>query len=660
MGIQTGGEDGEIKEMPKTGTVANNPETEAHEEDTPQETDGETSCTVTRLWEDSTNRDRIVWLTEPPIVEKKDQAASDFPRPAITLLHTDPGQTGKHALDTIIMRGTQLRRFLEDTIPDMSSFYNEAEQGIAIKAPFRLLFWHLDQIEAAAHCPDRKSLSRVTTLVLDVLQDEFRDLLAKRARLVAEREMNFDVLWTVFKPGITCLTKADEHTVAVKVSSIHFSKDPMGQIYYRIKHDTLAWDGLHFGWDDSYTDIYEFRGRRKILDLSIYPIEYHPDKKSLVDGLVARGKKFARIAMKEPHMMSFNGEALDRESSPMWWQGEQKKKMSERIVLDARAYNHYFRRYSVSKLMKRDAMADALLNSDAIFLYCQPEFRCFALQHKKWARAWIDDLEEVEFNDLAYPSLFLPHDYKELLLAFAEAQIDGYGFDDIIAGKGQGILMLLAGAPGTGKTLTAEAMAEHMQRPLYSVSAGELGTSAGGMENELDRVLELSTRWNAVLLLDEADVFLERRTDSDIRRNSIVSVFLRKLEYYRGIMFLTTNRIHAIDEAFKSRIHIAIRYPDLDASTRRSIWQNHLKRAADFYQHGVNVGPQELDQLSQKTLNGREIRNIVKSAQLLASRSKQPLQKSHLDIVWRVEHEQSAFLEYHPSAQLNGVDAGVG
>lgn len=332
--------------------------------------------------------------------------------------------------------------------------------------------------------------------------------------------------------------------------------------------------------------------------------------------------------------------------------------MSGRVVLDARAYSHYYRRIPSSKYMPRSKMTEVLAakNPDRdVFMYCCPEVHCYALQRKKWVRLWIDNLEEVSFNEMAYPSLVLPGDYKQLLLAFAEAQIDGYGFDDVIAGKGQGILMLLAGPPGTGKTLTAEAVAEHMKRPLYAVSAGELGASANGIENELDRVLELCTRWNAVLLLDEADIFLEKRTEHDLKRNTVVSVFLRKLEYYRGIMFLTTNRIGSFDEAFKSRIHVSIRYPDLDTAARRSIWQNFLKKAQEIYQYGVVVSTEEVDDLSKKTLNGREIRNIVKSAQLLASRSKEPLSRKHLDVVWKVEHEDSAWSVHKSHKGVNGV-----
>lgn len=75
------------------------------------------------------------------------------------------------------------------------------------------------------------------------------------------------------------------------------------------------------------------------------------------------------------------------------------------------------------------------------------------------------------------------------------------------------------------------------------VSAGELGTSPRELEAFLQQILDLANRWQAVLLLDEADVFLEARTAQDIHRNALVSIFLRLLEYFQGILFLTTNRV---------------------------------------------------------------------------------------------------------------------
>lgn len=83
------------------------------------------------------------------------------------------------------------------------------------------------------------------------------------------------------------------------------------------------------------------------------------------------------------------------------------------------------------------------------------------------------------------------------------------------------------------------------------------------MEAELKEKFHLAELWDCVLLLDEADVFLAQRTRTDIKRNSLVSVFLRVLEYFTGMLFLTTNRVGAFDEAFKSRIHISLYYPPL-------------------------------------------------------------------------------------------------
>lgn len=286
-----------------------------------------TSCAVMRLWEDTSSKDRLKWLTEPPKVQVEEKPISQGPQYAITLLHRDLKGTGRQLLDTIIIRSPELQKLLNQTIPDISSFYNEAEHGIAIKTPFRLLFWYLDYINDAAQGSDQK-LKKAAVLLQDVLNEEFRDLLIKRKAMVKQQEINFNTLWTLFKPGITCLTSyAIDYTVAVKCVSIHYSTDPMGKLYYRVKYELLAWNGDHLGWQDSYTDIMEFSGRRKIADLEILPIEFHRDR-DIVDQFVSRGERFMALVVREPYMMSFTGETLDRESSPMWWQGEQKKSVS--------------------------------------------------------------------------------------------------------------------------------------------------------------------------------------------------------------------------------------------------------------------------------------------------------------------------------------------
>jgi SpoVK/Ycf46/Vps4 family AAA+-type ATPase len=140
----------------------------------------------------------------------------------------------------------------------------------------------------------------------------------------------------------------------------------------------------------------------------------------------------------------------------------------------------------------------------------------------------------VYWNDTAFDALALGQKQKKLIhsLVYQHAK-KKTSFDDIIEGKGQGLIGLLAGTPGSGKTLTAEAVAEVTHKPLYVLSAGELGITPTSLESALVRALELAQMWDAVLLLDEAEVFLTQRNFSDVGRNALVSIFLRRLEYYQ-------------------------------------------------------------------------------------------------------------------------------
>jgi AAA+ superfamily predicted ATPase len=140
------------------------------------------------------------------------------------------------------------------------------------------------------------------------------------------------------------------------------------------------------------------------------------------------------------------------------------------------------------------------------------------------------------------------------------------------------------------------------------VSAGELGRTAEELEERLSLIFERASKWNALLLLDEADVFLEQRSIGDINRNALVCVFLRTLEYYQGIMFFTTNRVKQIDDAIASRIHFKIKYDNLNLEQRRGVWDYFLGKAVT--PQGLPVySPKGLESLLEKPLNGREVRS---------------------------------------------------
>jgi SpoVK/Ycf46/Vps4 family AAA+-type ATPase len=187
---------------------------------------------------------------------------------------------------------------------------------------------------------------------------------------------------------------------------------------------------------------------------------------------------------------------------------------------------------------------------------------------------------------------------------------------------------------------------------MYMVGFAELSTTPDDLEANLRKILRLATAWDAVLLIDEADVFLEQRSLHELERNALVSVALRLLEYHRGVLFLTTNRITTFDEAFLSRFSIAIKYNELDQAGRLSVWKKFFDLAGcrvegtstgsddDFTAVEANgISADELEELAEKPFNGRTIKNLVRTAQALALSQKKPLAAEHVKTVVRVQEK---------------------
>ncbi|KAI6089961.1 P-loop containing nucleoside triphosphate hydrolase protein [Hypoxylon rubiginosum] len=246
----------------------------------------------------------------------------------------------------------------------------------------------------------------------------------------------------------------------------------------------------------------------------------------------------------------------------------------------------------------------------------------YSLREGTWGAFAVDRVSDITWNRTIFDSLVMEKTIKDVIYQLVVAHgVGASDFDDFVKGKGKGFVGLLFGPPGSGKTLTAEAIAETAQMPLYSVSSGALGHEASKIHDRLSKILKLAGHWKAVLLLDEADVFLAQRTTTDIERNAIVSVFLRELEYYQGILLLTTNQAEVIDEAFQSRIHLSLQYPSLDTAARLKIWENFMANARQYKSIKVDVGQSDLRILAETPLNGRQIKNTISIAVKIAATS---------------------------------------
>jgi len=245
---------------------------------------------------------------------------------------------------------------------------------------------------------------------------------------------------------------------------------------------------------------------------------------------------------------------------------------------------------------------------------CAPTIGGYSLVSKSWGRFVVDQLKEVEWDSSAFGHLVLDPEKKDLIEAIVSAKKNSL-VTDVISGKSGGFIVVLHGKPGTGKTLTAEAAAEHVQKPLLIVSASELANPGPsrdmGIEKLLRNAFDMAKTWDALVLIDEAEVYMESRKLGDVSRNAMVSILLRLLEYHQQAVFLTTNHLERFDTAFKSRIAVAIRYPDLTAEARETIWIRFLEKIdVRIVENSAMNGPRtigrgDLRKLASKGLNGR-------------------------------------------------------
>lgn len=240
-----------------------------------------------------------------------------------------------------------------------------------------------------------------------------------------------------------------------------------------------------------------------------------------------------------------------------------------------------------------------------------PFVRIFSLQLKRYFWIDVDNLKEYNYDASAIDRLTLPTKINTVIRKVFEGGNKNLG-GDILANRHGGMIILANGGPGVGKTLTAEVFAEFTKRPLYVMEIGEIGTNINELENNLTAIFERVQRWNAVLLFDEADIFLHKRGDN-LQHNAVVGIFLRLMDYYRGLLFMTTNRGDAIDTAFQSRITLRLEYPNLDLTARSAIWKTM------FNQNGMAVAPAVIHNLADvyTKINGRQIRNAVRLMKVL-------------------------------------------
>lgn len=156
----------------------------------------------------------------------------------------------------------------------------------------------------------------------------------------------------------------------------------------------------------------------------------------------------------------------------------------------------------------------------------------YSLQDRRFVALDVRNLRRIEGSRDMFKNLIINPHREAILRALDESHFirreinDTRGIattnQDIVHNKGRGLVILLHGVPGVGKTSTAETIASHFQKPLLPITCGDLRLDPAAVEKSLKELFRVAQLWDCILLLDEADVFLSERVSSDLNRNALV------------------------------------------------------------------------------------------------------------------------------------------
>ncbi|HEX3151324.1 MAG TPA: ATP-binding protein [Gemmataceae bacterium] len=249
------------------------------------------------------------------------------------------------------------------------------------------------------------------------------------------------------------------------------------------------------------------------------------------------------------------------------------------------------------------------------------------------ARPRLESLAQRIEPSAAWDDLVLPDAEKRALHAIADqvahraTVYDAWGFGKLGA-RGLGISALFCGSSGTGKTMAAEVMAGALRLDLYRIDlAGVVSKYIGETEKNLRRVFEAAEDGGAILFFDEADALFGKRTEvkdsHDRYANIEINYLLQRMETYRGLAILATNRKGDLDSAFLRRIRFVVNFPFPDAAQRAEIWRRVFPASAPT--EGL-----DWEKLSSLNLAGGNIRNIAVQAAFLAAAAGDTVHMRHL------------------------------
>ncbi|MCJ1389642.1 hypothetical protein MMC18_002499 [Xylographa bjoerkii] len=559
-------------------------------------------------------------------------------------------------------------------IVDIQKYYQVTllASCIIVREPYVPLYHHLEEMKASiSNNPDASKADRNSFMAmyylceLGWLRRQFQDV----RNVILEGFIIYNDIWALYRPNdyVVSLDPVGSYTIA-QIASVKLEDDILTDIRrdrWFITTEHISWSEGKYRKVSRKRRLESFEGAKKIDELACYPLSYYAHKEKLMKDALHRGKEWRQYCEGVPKVMSYHGQGLlmtgdswGRLSNDAYALPEYNTvALACSVIVDSDARSKAIKQCQINSqpflehpdFRSRDSINRADYSScqftEDDYLQCPASVTVFNLDDHEWYSVDTLHLKEKNWRPAVFDRLVVDTDTKDRLrrLAKANAQKEMESSRDVIEGKGKGTVLLLHGPSGVGKTMTAEVLSELTKKPLLKVNLGRISTHIN-WEQSLEQIFYNAESWKGILLIDEAEIVLEKRTFERMAQNSWISVFLRKLEYYKGILILTTNLIDCIDSAFESRISYPVQFPELSKDDRRQIWKGFIENMNMLTAYKRSL-LEWVDKWAAAEINGRQIRNIISMAEDLASSDEQHprLKPEHVEEILNVTLEFSRY-----------------
>ncbi|KAI1823630.1 P-loop containing nucleoside triphosphate hydrolase protein [Xylaria intraflava] len=557
------------------------------------------------------------------------------------LVVNDTSESRQHSKTELTINSPYILKALRDVVRSYEPAASDFTSPLTIQSPFGMLVHYWEELDeyrqTRSHSDERKHLD----LLFKFMEYELKSDRDHVLEVDQKGQVGFENAWVIYRPGDILYREFMGEPWLLMCRKTVYETDPESGPYLEIHAAYTDHNGSIAG---DATCVQRLSQRTlfpqdtpvAITELPIYPRRFVQAGDSLERRLRLRGEKF--LGLRDGSTFKYNGVAEKLASTPFHFDDVLDPSSCEawlpytetgRVILDRKTFDEE-KQISHPKIKPADPKP----------WLCPPFTLGYSLDRQQWVHLLVDKIDSVGWCPGIWDGLVLPEKEKSLLRSLVTSHPYAENPRDPTRRKNRGLVILLHGTPGSGKTLTVEAVAEVSHRALLSIPTGGLRhtshtlSGSRALEKELKKILRYATIWQAIVLLDEADIFLEAREHNDAERNQLVATFLEELEYFSGIVFLTTSRVNTFDMAMKSRIHLALRYAPPEADARRQIWQHYLKLIPGA-QFAIRTD-EAVGRLAITELNGREIVNTINTACTVARSERRPLTLKHLDTVLEV------------------------